>query len=56
MYIDKTRLIESVMGTNNKALLYTLPRRFGKSTVLSMIEYSFFYILLLNIEYNQQLL
>jgi len=46
MYIDKTSLIESVILNDFKAVLFTLPRRFGKSTVLSMINYCFYYYLL----------
>jgi len=41
-YVDKTELIyELVQNTNNKVTLFTRPRRFGKTLMMSTIE-SFF--------------
>lgn len=38
-YVDKTRLIyELVHETNNKVTLFTRPRRFGKTLMMSMME------------------
>ncbi|WP_418552376.1 AAA family ATPase, partial [Longibaculum muris] len=38
-YIDKTELINDVM--NEKLVLYTRPRRFGKTLNMSMLYYFF---------------
>ena len=38
-YVDKTRLIEDVLS--DKVMLYTRPRRFGKTLNLSMLYYFF---------------
>ena len=38
-YVDKTELIyELVHDTNNKVTLFTRPRRFGKTLMMSMME------------------
>ena len=38
-YVDKTELIyELVHDTNNMVTLFTRPRRFGKTLMMSMIE------------------
>ena len=38
-YVDKTELIyELVHDTDNKVTLFTRPRRFGKTLMMSMIE------------------
>ncbi|MBQ7486243.1 MAG: AAA family ATPase, partial [Clostridia bacterium] len=43
-YVDKTELIyELVDGSDNEVTLFTRPRRFGKTLMLSMME-SFFSI------------
>ena len=43
-YVDKTELIyEMISSTNNKVTLFTRPRRFGKTLMMSMME-SFFSI------------
>ena len=39
LYIDKTLLIDDILRTNNRGVfLYTRPRRFGKTTNLSMLQ------------------
>ncbi|MBR2254508.1 MAG: AAA family ATPase, partial [Candidatus Methanomethylophilaceae archaeon] len=40
-FVDKTMLIEDVCKAENKTLLYARPRRFGKSTNLSMLDHYF---------------
>ena len=40
-YVDKTSLIEQVLGNGSEVTLFTRPRRFGKSLNMSMLE-SFF--------------
>ena len=37
-FVDKTMLIEDVCDADGKVLLYTRPRRFGKSISLSMLD------------------
>ena len=38
-YVDKTELLyQLVEGTNNEVTLFTRPRRFGKTLMLSMME------------------
>ena len=37
IYIDKTQYIEKL--ENNKKIVYTRPRRFGKSLLTSMLSY-----------------
>ena len=38
-YVDKTELIyELVHDTNNEVTLFTRPRRFGKTLMMSMME------------------
>lgn len=38
-YVDKTMLLADILGTNDRGVyLYTRPRRFGKSTNLSMLD------------------
>ncbi|MBR1452796.1 MAG: AAA family ATPase, partial [Candidatus Methanomethylophilaceae archaeon] len=37
-YVDKTKLIEDILGSRNtKVFLFTRPRRFGKTLNLSML-------------------
>ena len=44
-YVDKTELIfELINDTDNKVTLFTRPRRFGKTLMMSMLE-NFFNIL-----------
>ena len=46
-YVDKTLLISDILGTNDRGVyLYTRPRRFGKSTNITMLD-AFF-----NIDYK----
>ncbi|PID67174.1 MAG: hypothetical protein CR959_01505 [Fusobacteriales bacterium] len=40
-YIDKTRFIEEICNKIGKTLLFTRPRRFGKSLNMSMLKYFF---------------
>jgi len=40
-FVDKTMMIADVCKAVNKTFLYTRPRRFGKSTNLSMLNYYF---------------
>ncbi|MBO4798217.1 MAG: AAA family ATPase, partial [Candidatus Methanomethylophilaceae archaeon] len=40
-FVDKTMMIEDVCEAGGKVLLYTRPRRFGKSINLSMLDYFF---------------
>ncbi len=41
-YVDKTELICDLLnGTDNKVTLFTRPRRFGKTVMMSMLEYFF---------------
>ncbi len=40
-FVDKTGLICDLCGTKNQTLLFTRPRRFGKTLNLSMIDYYF---------------
>ncbi len=40
-FVDKTGLICDLCGTKNQTLIFTRPRRFGKSVNLSMIDYFF---------------
>ena len=37
-YVDKTRLIEQLLAQWTKVNLFTRPRRFGKTTLLSTVE------------------
>ncbi|MCR5403947.1 MAG: AAA family ATPase, partial [Butyrivibrio sp.] len=38
-YVDKTEIVyELVHDTNNKVTLFTRPRRFGKTLMMSMME------------------
>ena len=46
IFVDKTMMIKDVCDADNMVLLYTRPRRFGKSINLSMLDYFF------NIEYR----
>ena len=39
-YVDKTRLIEELLGGGNKGTLFTRPRRFGKTLNMSMLKSS----------------
>ncbi len=40
-YVDKTRLIQKILDSPSEAILFTRPRRFGKSLNLSMLKYYF---------------
>ncbi len=40
-FVDKTMMIKDVCDASGKVLLYTRPRRFGKSINLSMLDYFF---------------
>lgn len=40
-YVDKSELICNLIDANNKAILITRPRRFGKSLNMSMLRYFF---------------
>ncbi len=40
-FVDKTMMIKDVCRAGGKVLLYTRPRRFGKSINLSMLDYYF---------------
>ncbi|MBQ5673855.1 MAG: AAA family ATPase [Lachnospiraceae bacterium] len=40
-YVDKTLLIKDILDKNGKVNLFTRPRRFGKTLILSMLR-SFF--------------
>ena len=40
-YIDKTNLISELIRDSSTSLLFTRPRRFGKTTVMTMLS-SFF--------------
>ena len=40
-YIDKTNFIEEIGKNVGKTLLFTRPRRFGKTLNMSMIKYFF---------------
>ena len=37
-YVDKTKLIEQLMATGGKVILFTRPRRFGKTLNMSMLK------------------
>ena len=41
LFVDKTLMIRDVCDLRNKTLLFTRPRRFGKSINLSMMDYFF---------------
>ncbi|MBR6205153.1 MAG: AAA family ATPase [Candidatus Methanomethylophilaceae archaeon] len=45
-FVDKTMMIRDVCEAEDKVILYTRPRRFGKSVNLSMLDYFF------NIDYR----
>ena len=40
-YVDKTKLIEQLLGQWGKVNLFTIPRRFGKILNMSMLKYFF---------------
>ena len=40
-YIDKTEFIENIINEGAKAILFTRPRRFGKTLNMSMLKYFF---------------
>ncbi len=40
-FVDKTLMIQDICDADGKVLLYTRPRRFGKSINLSMLDYFF---------------
>ena len=42
-YIDKTDVIPWILGRKKRVILFTRPRRFGKSTMLSMLKAFFEY-------------
>ena len=37
-YVDKTRFLKNILDSGTKVYLFTRPRRFGKSTTLSMLH------------------
>ena len=37
-YVDKSGLIDSILESGSDSFLFTRPRRFGKSTNLSMLD------------------
>lgn len=41
IFVDKTMLIKEVLESNNEAMLITRPRRWGKTTNMSMLKYFF---------------
>ncbi len=41
LYIDKTLMLKEIIDSTSKVLLYTRPRRFGKTLNMSMIQYYF---------------
>ena len=41
LYIDKTLMIKEIIDSTSKVILYTRPRRFGKTLNMSMIQYYF---------------
>ncbi|MGN0097743.1 MAG: AAA family ATPase, partial [Candidatus Methanomethylophilaceae archaeon] len=41
LFVDKTLMIKDICNLKNKTLLFTRPRRFGKSINLSMMDYFF---------------
>lgn len=47
-FVDKTLMIKDICSLENSTILYTRPRRFGKTLNLSMIDYYF------NIEYKDE--
>jgi len=47
-YVDKSKAIEDLLTNKTKIILYTRPRRFGKSLLLSTLDYFF------NIENNEE--
>ncbi|MGN0099016.1 MAG: AAA family ATPase [Candidatus Methanomethylophilaceae archaeon] len=40
-YVDKTLLIKDILDSGSKVYLFTRPRRFGKTTNLSMLDFFF---------------
>ncbi|HRI68850.1 MAG TPA: AAA family ATPase, partial [Polyangium sp.] len=40
-YVDKTRIVSEILADSTKVLLFPRPRRFGKTTTLSMLRYFF---------------
>ena len=40
-YVDKTELIEQVLEDGSQVILFTRPRRFGKSLNMSMLKSCF---------------
>ena len=40
-YVDKTRLIKTLLENPGKVNLFTRPRRFGKTLNMSMLKYFF---------------
>ena len=41
LYVDKSMLIDGILKETWEVILFTRPRRFGKTTNLSMIKYFF---------------
>ena len=37
-YVDKTKIIEELIGKNKKVFLFPRPRRFGKTLFMSMLD------------------
>ena len=40
-YVDKTFLIDEILANKAKVILFTRPRRFGKTLNMSMLKYFF---------------
>ena len=38
-YIDKTKHIEDILNDGSEVILFTCPRRFGKTLNISMLKY-----------------
>ncbi len=38
-YVDKTKAIENIIESNDKVILFTRPRRFGKTLFISTLDY-----------------
>ena len=40
-YVDKTYSISEILSDSARAILFTRPRRFGKTTFITMLKYFF---------------
>lgn len=38
-YVDKTKMIKDILDNRGQVMLFTRPRRFGKTLNLSMLRY-----------------